>query len=106
MLIIGSLLVEIKFSELFSGFAAFYVTIIRLIILPLIVMVLMGLMGIKGIILGVPVLATAMPTAALVAVFAEKHGADTLLASRAVLFSTIMSIITIPAMIFLIQFYV
>ena len=105
MLIIGSLLVEIKFSELFSGFAPFYVTIIRLIILPLIVMFCLGLMGIKGIILGVPVLATAMPTAALVVVFAEKHGADALLASRAVLFSTIISIITIPAMIILIQFY-
>lgn len=106
MLIIGCLLVEIKFSELFSDFASFYVTIIRLIILPLIVMICLGLMGVKGIILGVPVLATAMPTAALVAVFAEKHGADASLASRAVLFSTIMSIITIPVMIILIQFYV
>lgn len=71
MLIIGSLLTEIKFSEVFSGFPIFYATIIRLIILPLVAMTLLMLSGVKGIILGVPVLATAMPAAALVPVFAD-----------------------------------
>ncbi len=105
MLIIGSLLVEIRFSEIFSGFAIFYVTIIRLIVLPLALAFVLMLLGVKGIILGVPVLATAMPSAALVVVFAEKNGADALLASRAVFLSTVLSIVTIPAMIFLIQFF-
>lgn len=103
MLIIGSLLVEIKLSEAFSGFSIFYATIIRLIVLPLTVILLLKLLGANGLILGVPVLAGAMPTAALVAVFAEKHGADALLASRAVFLSTILSIVTIPAMIVLLQ---
>ncbi len=64
---------------------------------------LLMLLGVKGIILGVPVLASAMPATALVAVFAEKHGADALLASSAVFLSTILSIVTIPGMIFLLQ---
>ena len=98
MLIIGSLLVETKLSEVFSGFSIFYVTIIRLIILPLFAVACLILLGVKGITFGVPVLATAMPTAALVVVFAEKHGADAILASRAVFVSTI------PAMIALILF--
>ena len=105
MLIIGSLLAEIKFSEVLSEFAVFYATAVRLIILPLMTVILLALLGVKGIILGAPVLATAMPAAALVAVFAEKHGADALLASRAVFLSTILSIITIPAMIALIRFF-
>lgn len=103
MLIIGSLLVEIKLSEVFTGFSLFYMTLIRLIILPLLAALCLMLLGIKGIIFGVPVLASAMPVAALVAVFAEKYGADALLASRAVFLSTVLSIITIPAMIILIQ---
>ncbi|MGE5604595.1 MAG: AEC family transporter [Bacteroidota bacterium] len=104
MLIIGSLLVEIEFSQIFSGFSIFYVTLVRLVILPLLAVACLILLGVKGITLGVPVLATAMPAAALIVVFAEKHGADAILASRAVFLSTILSIITIPAMIALIQF--
>lgn len=104
MLVIGSLLFEIKLSEVFSGFSIFYVTIMRLIILPLFAVACLLLLGVKGITLGVPVLATAMPAAALVVVFAEKHGADAILASRAVFLSTILSIITIPGMIALVQF--
>lgn len=104
MLIIGSLLFEIKLSEVFSGFSIFYVTIMRLIILPLFAVSCLLFLGVKGITLGVPVLATAMPAAALIVVFAEKHGADAVLASRAVFLSTILSIITIPAMIALIQY--
>ncbi len=105
MIIIGSLLTEIKFSEVFSGFAIFYATIIRLLVMPLIAILILMLLGVKGLILGVPVLASAMPIAATVVVFAEKHGADALLASRAVFLSTLMSIITIPTIIGLINLF-
>lgn len=104
MLIIGSLLAEIEFSQVFSGFSICYATLVRLVLLPLLTVACLILLGVKGIALGVPVLATAMPAAALIVVFAEKHGADAVLASRAVFLSTILSIITIPAMIALIRF--
>lgn len=103
MIIIGSMLTEIKLSEIFAGFSIFYVSIIRLLILPLVVILFPALLGVKGIVLGVPGLATAMPIGALVAVFAEKHDADALLASRAVFLSTLLSIVTIPVIITLIQ---
>lgn len=105
MLIIGSLLAEIEFSQVFSEFSIFYATLVRLVLQPLLAVACLTLLGVKGITLGVPVLATAMPAAALIAVFAEKHGADAVLASRAVFLSTILSIITIPAMIALIRFF-
>lgn len=105
MLIIGSLMTEIKFSELFSEFSIFYAAIIRLLILPSVAIFILLVFGVKGIVLGVPVLANAMPIGALIVIFAEKHGADALLASRAVFLSTLISIITIPAIIGIIQIF-
>ena len=105
MIIIGSLLSELKISKVFTGFSIFYVSGIRLLILPLIVIFFSTLFGVKGIVLGVPALATAMPVGALVAIFAEKHGADALLASRAVFLSTFLSVFTIPTVIALIQLF-
>lgn len=105
MIIIGSLLMEVKLSEAFKSFSIFYVSAVRLIILPLVVILFSVLFGVKGIVLGVPALATAMPIGALVAIFAEKYGADALLASRAVLLSTLLSMITIPTVVALIQLF-
>ena len=105
MIIIGSLLTEIKLSETLTGLSIFYVSAIRLLILPLVVIFLSVLFGIKEIVLGVPALATAMPIGALVPIFAEKYGADALLASRAVFLSTLLSMITIPAVVALIQLF-
>lgn len=105
MIIIGSLLTEIKLSKAFTGLSIFYVSAIRLLVLPLIVIFFSALFGIRGIVLGVPALATAMPIGALVAIFAEKYGADALLASRAVFLSTLLSMITIPAVVALTQLF-
>lgn len=105
MIIIGSLLTEVKLSETFTGLSIFYVCAIRLLIFPLVVILFSVLFGIKGIVLGVPALATAMPIGVLVAIFAEKYGADALLASRAVFLSTLLSMITIPIVVALIQLF-
>lgn len=105
MLIIGSLLMDINFSDLFSEFSLFYVTLVRLLILPSIAIFVLLFFGVKGIVLGVPVLANAMPIGALIVIFAEKHGADALLASRAVFLSTLVSIVTIPVIIGLIKIF-
>lgn len=105
MLIIGSLLMDINFSDLFSEFSLFYVTLVRLLILPSIAIFVLLFFGVKGIVLGVPVLANAMPIGALIVIFAEKHDADALLASRAVFLSTLVSIVTIPVIIGLIKIF-
>lgn len=45
-----------------------------------------------------------MPVAVTCGVFAERFGGDTLLASRAVFYSTLVSIVTVPALFFMIGF--
>ena len=97
---IGSLIADVKLKELFSGWTLYYVTLIRLIILPLIVLFILNLAGITdAILLGACVTTVAMPAAANTAVFAERYNGDSAFASRAVAFTTILSMLTIPAIL-------
>lgn len=103
MLIIGSLLAEINFKELFSGSALYYITALRLIVFPLLVVIVMkGLHITDPILVGACVTAAAMPAAANTAIFAERYGGNSLFASKVVAFSTLLSLITIPAILALV----
>lgn len=96
MLIIGSMLANLKLVDLFSGFSIYYVSLIRLVVIPLLTLGGLRLMGIKGVMLGVCVLTVAMPVATLSAPLAEQNGGDAVFACRVVFLSTILSMFTIP----------
>lgn len=103
MLIIGALIANTEFKSLFSGFTLYYVTAIRLIILPLLVLAVLKAAGITDHVLSGSCIATAaMPAAANTAVFAERYDGDSVFASRIVAFQTILSMITIPAILMLV----
>jgi len=103
MLIIGSLIADVKFKELFSGAALYYGAAVRLIVLPLITLGVIKLTGITDtVLIGACVTTAAMPAAANTAVFAERYNGDSAFASRTVAFTTILSMITIPAILSLI----
>lgn len=103
MLIIGSLIADVELKELFSGWALYYISLIRLIVLPLFVLVVLKILGINdATLLGACVTTVAMPAAANTAVFAERYNGDAAFASRTVAFTTILSMITIPAILYLI----
>lgn len=102
MIVIGSMLAEIKVKDIFSGFELYYGCLVRLIIIPLVVLVVLKGMGLSGMYLGIPVLICAMPAAANTAVFAQKYGGDSAFASRITFITTILSSLTIPLIILLI----
>lgn len=102
MLIIGAMLASLKLKEVFGGFSIYYGTLVRLLLLPGIVLGILKLLGMNGVLLGVLVVSTAMPTAANTVIFAEKFNGDTTFASRIVFVSTLFSVLTIPALLFLI----
>ncbi|NMB98480.1 MAG: AEC family transporter [Clostridiaceae bacterium] len=103
MLIIGSLIADVRFKELFSGWALYYVSLIRLVVLPLFVLLVLKISGINdAILLGACVVTVAMPAAANTAVFAERYNGDAAFASRTVAFTTILSMVTIPAILYLV----
>jgi len=96
MIIIGSMLAEVEFKKLFNDKKLYYITFLRLIVVPLITLTLLKLLNYSSFLLGIPVLIMAMPAAANTALFAEKYQADTNLASRCVFLTTILSTLTIP----------
>jgi predicted permease len=105
MILIGSMLAEIHWKELMSGKAVYLAAAVRLIAIPLMTFMVLLAFGVRGIVLGVCVISAAMPAAANTAAFAEKFGADALFASRCVFISTLFSILTIPAIIALVQIF-
>lgn len=103
MLVIGSMIAQMPFKELFISKKVYYYSFIRLIVIPIFIFYVLEFFNIKGILLGIPVLITAMPAAANTAVFAEIYNGDTAIASKCVLISTLISIITIPLILMLLR---
>jgi hypothetical protein len=105
MILIGSMLGEIRLRELMGGKAVYLSAFIRLAVIPLVALGVLLLCGVRGVVLGVCVLSAAMPAAANTAAFAGKFGSDALFASRCVFVSTLLSIITIPVFIIIVKMF-
>lgn len=103
MVLIGSLLGGMRAREWLGGWAVYYAAFCRLVVLPLLAMGVLLLLGVHGTVLGICVISLAMPVAANTAPFAEKYGSDGPFASRCVFVSTLLSVITIPLFIALVQ---
>lgn len=99
MIIIGSMLAEMKVKNIFSDISIYYATTVRLLVVPMIVYVVLKFLKVDELLLNICVLLQAMPAAVSTAIIAEKYGGDGLLASQCVFITTIFSVITIPIII-------
>nr|MBQ4318566.1 hypothetical protein [Clostridia bacterium] len=104
--ILGMKLAGVKFSKLFTSARMYYVSAIRLIIYPAITV---GIMFALSFIPVLPVgadavtamfVALAMPTAGLASAFSDQYDGDTEHAVIFTLGTTILSVVTIPALYF------
>lgn len=102
MLVIGATLAEVKLRTIFHGFAVYWLTALRLLILPAVAMVLLKIAGASHTAILAGTLLIGMPAASNTVMFAEKYDGDTILATRAVILSTVLSIVTIPLIVWLI----
>ncbi|WP_027309233.1 AEC family transporter [Caloramator sp. ALD01] len=103
MIIIGSTLADAKIKSIFEGFSVYFGSFIRLIAIPLIVYFILNLFGLKDFYLNIPVIITAMPAAANTVIMAEKYGGNPEYASKVVFLTTILSVVTIPAILILLK---
>ena len=101
MIFVGSILADMEPKQVFSNKCIFLGSIMRLIFIPLIVLVVLKLFNINDMLIGIPVIITAMPAAANSAIFAAKYGNDYHMGSQAVFISTLLSMITIPLIVML-----
>ena len=95
MFVIGSSLGDSKLSDTPKDLSIFAMLGVSLLLFPLIAFFSTGFITDETL-RGVLVLKTAMPTATLVAIFAEQRKADGLFASQLVFLSTVVSLLTIP----------
>lgn len=96
MLIVGCILGGAKVRVIFKNWKLFYLSFWRLIGIPGILYLGLKSSGLTGYLLNIPVIISAMPSAANIAIFAERTGSDSDLASQGIFLMTILSLITIP----------
>ena len=98
MLIVGTILADVKITTIFNKDTAMF-SVFLLIILPAAALVV-GL-GLDAISLGISVLMTGMPAGATAAIFAARYDSDALFATRCVVMTTLMSMLTLPVWCYL-----
>ena len=102
MFVVGTILARLNVKTIFDkGIALF--SLYRLIALPALALGLALLVKLDPTASGVSVVMTGMPAAAMTAVFAARYGSDAEFATSCVIFTTLLSMITVPLWVYLIQ---
>jgi malate permease and related proteins len=100
MMVIGMILADIDIRNMAEGKVVFY-TVIRLVMIPLLVYIPCRLFQLDSLITGVCVLLAAMPAGATTSILASKYNGDAAFATKCVIFSTLVSLISTPIWSFL-----
>jgi len=100
MIIIGSLISEIKLKDMFLSVRNYYFIFVKLLFIPVITALICYMLKLPSLIIYMGTIMTALPSAANVAIFAETYGADSKAGAINVGLSTLLSIGTIPLMIY------
>ncbi|ATW26095.1 hypothetical protein DCMF_16120 [Candidatus Formimonas warabiya] len=99
MIFIGSALGDIEVRVIFRDLKVLLCSLERLLFLPLIIFGLLKLFHFTGYLMNIPVLYAAMPVAAITSILSAKYGNDYHLASRFIFVSTLLSMVTIPCIV-------
>lgn len=95
MLVIGTILADVKKNELFDR-SIFLFSGLRLILIPLAVYLCCILTKVDPLVTGVSVLLAAMPAASTTAILASKYEGDEIFATKCVVLTTILSLFATP----------
>ena len=95
MFIVGTVLTEVKVTEIINKDTVLY-SILRLGILPAIALAIGMILGLDHISRGICVIMTGMPAGATAAMFAARYDSDAPFATKCVVASTLISMVTLP----------
>ncbi|WP_321301969.1 AEC family transporter [uncultured Sphaerochaeta sp.] len=96
MMLIGSLFAEMKKEHLRIDRNLVSFSLLRLGFIPFVSFVATKLLGLDPLIIGVSVILAAMPGGSSTVILASKYGRDTIYASKLVIVSTFLSLVSIP----------
>jgi len=105
MIMIGVLIADIKGTDLLSSFKNKYLWIaafFRLLLLPMLLLPFLAF-SIPFPVLMIAILVSGMPCAPTISLYSQKFGADTFFASLGVILTTVLCMLTIPALYLLVQ---
>lgn len=106
MIIIGALIVDLKLKTAFRDLRLFICAFLKLIAFPLATLAVCVLCGASTIVTYVLVVLSGMPSATLGAVFAEIYGTNPITAAKTVCITTIISVGTIPLLLYVTSLFV
>ncbi len=95
MLFVGTVLAEAEPKKMLSPLMAYY-SVIRLALIPALVWAGCLLAGSEALVTDVSVVLAGMPAASVTAILASKYGGDEKFATQCVVFTTFLSMITVP----------
>lgn len=98
MMSIGFILAGVHFKELAGSYKIYIFGVVKLIVFPMVCYLILKNF-IENEMLGVAVLLTGMPTGVLTAIIASRYNNNSILASKLVFLTTLMSIVTLPLLI-------
>lgn len=105
MIFIGLTLAKVDLRTAFGNSQIWLTTFIRLVLLPLLFFFLVRFFTKNQELATVTALILGLPVAVLTSIYAEKYGADVVLASQLVFLSTVVSMLTLPLLVYLLQSY-
>jgi len=103
MLMAGTVLHGVKMKKMFTDWKIYIISAIRLIAAPCLAYYALSMLGFSGFALKIPVIVMAMPVAVQIVVLTKKYDRASMFASQVVAMSTLLSIITIPLIVTLLN---
>lgn len=104
MMIIGEKIASLKFKEIILDKDVYFCSLIRLIIAPILMFIIASFFNGIPLIKNICIAAEVIPTATVSILFCEKYNGNTTLASKCILTTHILSIVTIPVMLMFLRF--
>ena len=101
MLLIGASLGRMSLKHVFGGALSYAVCAVKLIVIPLAAYFVFRCFVKDSLILGILTVVAAMPSASISPILCAEYGGDSELASRCVFLTTLLSLATIPAIVWL-----
>ena len=95
MSLVGTILAEVPFRSLPEKDTVYY-SFIRLFFIPFLVYLAFHFAQVDSLVTGVSVVLSGMPSASVTAVLAAKYGKDEVFATKCVVLSTLLSMVTVP----------
>jgi malate permease and related proteins len=96
MMFIGATLAGTNFLDLFRNRIVWESAVAKLVLIPAISLLAVVFLPIDPVMKGILVIASALPSAAVISVLVQQEGKDAMMASKIIFFTTVMSMGTIP----------